>query len=159
MDHPDLEDLYLKKLEGTLSPEEESYLDRRLQGNASDKIEFEKIDALWKATRNLSLEKGVSRKDRWTRLQQGIRLDERPRSVPLYRTFWRYAAVVWDSWGDPPYSKSCHDVGVRQGRSVIIYLTTMEDTTGVTRFSKICREYELSSASIAAFQLRSAVVI
>ena len=61
MDNPDLENLYLKKLEGTLSPEEQSYLDRRLQGNASDKIEFEKIDALWKATGKLSLEKGVSR--------------------------------------------------------------------------------------------------
>jgi len=75
MDHPDLEDLYLKKLEGTLSPEEESYLDRRLQENPSDRIEFEKINALWKATRNLSLEKGVSRKDRWTRLQQNIHLE------------------------------------------------------------------------------------
>ena len=94
MDNPDLEDLYLKKLEGTLSPEEESYLDRRLQGNASDKIEFEKIDALWKATQKLSLEKGVSREDRWTRLQQSIYLEERPRSVPLYRTFWRYAAAI-----------------------------------------------------------------
>ncbi len=94
MDNPDLEDLYLKKLAGTLSPEEESYLDRRLEGSVSDKIEFEKIDALWKATRNLSSEKGASREDRWTRLQQSIRLEEQPRSVPLYRTFWRYAAAI-----------------------------------------------------------------
>ena len=62
MDNPDLENLYLKKIEGTLSPEEQSYLDRRLQGNPSDKIEFEKIDALWKASRKLSLEKGVRAK-------------------------------------------------------------------------------------------------
>src|SRR4249919_3220361 len=94
MDNPDLENLYLKKLEGTLSPEEQSYLDRRIRENASDKIEFEKIDALWKAARKLSLEKGVSPKDRWTRLQQSIHVGEQPRSVPLYRTFWRYAAAV-----------------------------------------------------------------
>jgi transmembrane sensor len=94
MDNPDLETLYLKKLEGTLSPEEQSYLDRRIRENASDKIEFEKIDALWKAARKLSLEKGVSPKDRWTRLQQSIHVEEQPKSVPLYRTFWRYAAAV-----------------------------------------------------------------
>jgi len=94
MDNPDLENLYLKKLEGTLSPEEQSYLDRRLKGNISDKIGFEKIDALWKASRKLSLEKGVSGKDRWTRLQQSIHLEEQPGSVRLYRTFWRYAAAI-----------------------------------------------------------------
>ena len=53
MDNPDLENLYLKKLEGTLSPEEQSYLDRRLQGNPADKIEFEKVDALWQASGKL----------------------------------------------------------------------------------------------------------
>ena len=93
-DNPDLESLYLKKIEGTLSQEEQSYLDRRLQGNASDKIEFARIDAIWKATGKLPLEKGVAPTDRWTRLQQSIHLDQQPRSVPMYRTFWRYAAAI-----------------------------------------------------------------
>src|SRR5688572_4479138 len=94
MENPDLENLYLKKLDGTLSSEEQSHLDRRLQGTTSDKIEFDKIDALWKSTRKLSLAKGVSPKDRWTRLQRSIHLGAQPRSVPLFRTFWRYAAAI-----------------------------------------------------------------
>ena len=91
-DNPDLESLYLKRLDGTLSQEEQSYLDRRLQGN--DKIELARIDAIWKASGKLSLEKGVAPKDRWARLQQKIHLDQHRRSVPLYRTFWRYAAAI-----------------------------------------------------------------
>jgi transmembrane sensor len=94
MDNPDLESLYMKKLEGTLSQEEQSLLDRRLQGNVSDRTEFEKIDTLWKATGRLSLEKGVAQADRWTRLQQSIHLDQQRRSVPLYRAFWPYAATI-----------------------------------------------------------------
>jgi transmembrane sensor len=93
-DNPELESLYLKKNEGTLSQEEQSYLDRRLQGNASDKIEFARIDAIWKATGKLSLEKGVAPTDRWTRLQQSIHPDQQPRSVPMYRFVWPYAAAI-----------------------------------------------------------------
>ena len=93
-DNPDLESLYLKKIEGTLSQEEQSYLDRRLQGNDFDKIEFARIDAIWKATGQLPLEKGVAPTGRWTRLQQSIHLDQQPRSVPMFRMFWRYAAAI-----------------------------------------------------------------
>src|SRR5688572_3909948 len=92
-DKPDLENLYLKKITGTLTPDEHRYLDQ-LNANAADGIEFEKIERLWNDAAKLSLQKGSSPNERWNTLQQNIQKAGEAKAIPFYKTLWKYAAVI-----------------------------------------------------------------
>jgi ferric-dicitrate binding protein FerR (iron transport regulator) len=93
-DRPNLENLFLKKINGDLTPDERRYLDERLNTSDLDRIEYDKIQRLWNATSKLPLHKGAPPTERWSTLRQNMRQLEGAKSIPFYRTTWRYAAAI-----------------------------------------------------------------
>jgi ferric-dicitrate binding protein FerR (iron transport regulator) len=94
METPDLENLYLKKINGTLLPEEAHYLEQRLNKNPDEKKDFESFLQLWQSSGRLPVHDSLTRDDRWEKLQQ--RLDGDISHQPRWNlnVLLRYAASI-----------------------------------------------------------------
>ncbi|WP_276374497.1 FecR domain-containing protein [Chryseolinea sp. H1M3-3] len=92
-DQPELESLFLKKLSGTLSPNESIYLEDRLKSNSQDRSDFEETRSVWKTSDQLQLPRGLSRNVRWNNLQQKIQSTS-THSVPTFKSLLKYAASL-----------------------------------------------------------------
>jgi len=71
-DLPELESLFLKKMNGTLSLQEEKFLEEKFQYNQHIKQEFNTFQQIWNTAPSLPLCNKKSENERWLDLQQRL---------------------------------------------------------------------------------------
>src|SRR5687767_8009430 len=91
-DIPDLDELFLKKLSGSITPAEDAYLEEQLRTNSGHKHEFEETRRIWSDSRDLQMQSGARREHRWKEFEQ--KLSSRPGLFSNRRVFMRYAATL-----------------------------------------------------------------
>jgi transmembrane sensor len=91
-DKPEMDDLFMKKLNGTLSASDKVYLEERLHLNTDSQREFQDHEKMWTSSATLETVQGRSRDQRWDSLQEKIQQEQ---SHALKRRVWlRYAASI-----------------------------------------------------------------
>lgn len=91
-DKPEMDDLFMKKLNGTLSVSDKVYLEEQLRSNADSEKEFQDYEKMWSSSAGLKAIQGRSGEQRWNSLQEKILQEQ---SHTLKRRVWiRYAASI-----------------------------------------------------------------
>lgn len=88
----DLDKLFFKKLNGSLSAAEQAYLEEQLRRSPQNMAAFDESLKVWQHSAKLHPKQGLTQEDRWNLLQQ--KTSRRTSLIPSRRTFMRYAATL-----------------------------------------------------------------
>ena len=89
----DLQTLIARKLEGTITPEEQAALDAMVSTTMEAAQEYELLEKIWKTAGYLSISEGLQQDARWQNLQSKIS-SEIPAARSRKMIWLRYAAVA-----------------------------------------------------------------
>jgi transmembrane sensor len=93
-DDPEWDDLVLKKLGGSLSPDEEQRLAAQLKSDAEAQAKFDQYQKLWHDAGQLQPHAGLRRQVRWNSLAKKIMTESDAKSTASQKKIWWYAAAA-----------------------------------------------------------------